>query len=143
MQNASGIFAFCEHRMFWGDDCVIQEYPVYQGQEQIGKVRLEKQGLYYRLSCRCAVKDGMHRLTASCGEKQENLGILLPMGDGFGMDTRLPVKRLGEGKLHFRIQHNNAGTFVPICPEEPFSYIERLKKSFLEIKDGQKGIYVD
>lgn len=122
---------------------MIQEYPVYQGQEQIGKVRLEKQGLYYRLSCRCAVKDGMYRLTASCGEKQENLGILLPMGDGFGLDTRLPVKRLGEGEFHFRIQHNSARTFVPICPEEPFSYIERLKKSFLEIKDGQMGIYVE
>lgn len=129
--------------MFRGDDYVTQEYPVYQGQEQLGKVRLEKQGLYYRLSCRCAVKDGMYRLTASCGDRQENLGILLPMGDGFGLDTRLPVKRLGEEKLFFRIQPNHTGTFVPIRPEEPFSYIERLKNAFLEIKDGEKGIYAD
>lgn len=122
---------------------MIQEYPVYQGKEQVGKVRLEKQGLYYRLSCRCAVQEGMYRLTAFCRDRQENLGILIPMGDGFGLDTRLPVKRLGDGELHFRIQTNHTGTFVPIRPEEPFSYIERLKNAFLEIKDGQKGICID
>ena len=29
--------------------------------------------------------------------------------------------------------------FVPIKPEEPFRYLERLKDAFLEIQEGKKG----
>ena len=86
----------------------------------------------------------MNRLWVSCGGKQENLGVLVPVGDGFGLDRKFPVKRLGEGEMTFSLgqkqEDRPEGTFVPIYPEEPFSYIERLKDAYLVKKNGQIGV---
>ena len=81
----------------------------------------------------------------SCGDKRENLGLVVPVDGGFGLNTSLPVKRLGEGELNFSLlpKHDKpAGTFIPISPEEPFAYIERLKKSYLVRKGEQVGIEI-
>lgn len=120
----------------------MMEYPVYRGTETIGKLRLERQGLYYRLSCRCALSEGLYRLNAYSDRLCVDLGTLVPMGDGFGLDTRFPVKRLGTEALRFSVHGKTGGVFVPISPEEPFRYIERLKHSFLEIQNGRMGITV-
>ena len=120
------------------------EYDVYLGSEVIGKVQVVRQGLYYQFSCRCRLSgDVMYRLGVSCGAKRENLGILVPLGQRFGLDTRLAVKRLGEGSFRFRVlpKHQKAvGQFVPLHPEEPFAYITRLQETFLETRDGQVGL---
>jgi len=106
-----------------------------------------RQGLYYRFQCRCRVsRESMYRLMVSSGEKQENLGILLPMDGGFGLDTRLASKKLGQGKMSFFLlpgRESSAGNFVPIRPEEPFAYIARLKKAYLVRKNGQAGILLE
>ena len=85
----------------------------------------------------------MCRLEAFLGESRVDLGILVPMGAGFGLETRFPVSRVGEGALQFRIRPKGEAVssrhFVPIIPEEPFSYLERLKDAFLELQNGKKG----
>lgn len=121
-------------------------YGAYFGNQLVGKVQVIRQGLYYRFVCRCKLSgDVVCRLYVRCGEKRENLGVVAPVDSGFGLDTKLPVKRLGEGKPEFQLLPKHeaaAGKFVPICPEEPFAYIARLKDAFLTYKDGQAGIMV-
>ena len=81
----------------------------------------------------------------TCGSVQENLGILVPEEDSFVLNTSLPVKRIGEGEMSFVLrpkQESLTGSFVPISPEEPFSYLSRLKESFLEIRNGEIGIVI-
>ena len=113
------------------------------GDRPVGRVRAERQGLYYLFRCRCRLSgEAAFRLLAACGEKQEDLGVLVPMGDSFGLDTRRPVKRLGEGELSFRLvsKHDAPRThFAPISPEEPFAYLQRLKDAYLAEKGGQIG----
>ena len=122
-------------------------YGVHFGNRPVGKVSVQRQGLYYRFQCRCQLTEGfVCRLRVSCQDRQENLGILIPMEGGFGLDTRLPVKRLGEGVPEFTVvpKHESiSGTFVPVYPEEPFAYISRLKKAYLSRKDGQLGIVLE
>lgn len=118
---------------------------VYFGSQTVGKVQILRQGLYYRFICRCQVSGGViFRLFVRCGDHQESLGVIVPQGDGFGLDTRLPVKRLGEGTMHFslhpRSEQTDAERFVPIIPEEPFAYISRLKESFLVRRADKLGI---
>lgn len=119
-------------------------YGVYFGNQLAGKVQVLRQGLYYRFICRCQLSgDVICRLQVTCGEKRESLGVVVPMDGGFGLDTKLPVKRLGEGEMGFVLRPKHemaAGKFVPIYPEEPFAYIERLKKAFLTRRDGQVGV---
>lgn len=119
-------------------------FAVNCGNQQVGKVCVHRKGLYYRFSCRCRLTGTtVCRLWVQCGEKQENLGILVPMGDGFGLDTEIPSKRIGEGEPEFRLtpkHERSSGNFVPVYPEEPFAYISRLKEAYLIRKNGELGI---
>ena len=120
-------------------------YEVSFGRQVVGNVLVERLGLYYRFHCRCKLTgDVICRLQVVCGDKQENLGILVPVGEGFGIDTKLPIKKLGEGIMRFfLLPKHEAATevkFVPIYPEEPFRYISRLKTLYLERQNGQIGI---
>lgn len=119
-------------------------YGVYFGNQIAGKVQVTRQGLYYRFHCRCQLNGGVVcRLCVSCGDRKENLGVVVPMDGGFGLDTKLPAKRIGEGKLDFSLIPKHAvsdGQFAPVYPEEPFAYIARLKDAYLEKRNGQVGV---
>ncbi len=122
------------------------QFSVTIGQKPVGKVLVVRKGLYYHFSCSCDLSgEIIYRLMVSSGAARENLGILVPKEGGFGLDTKLPVKRIGEGALSFWLmpkQGDRTGTFVPISPEEPFAYISRLKESFFVLQNGQPGISI-
>lgn len=122
-------------------------YSVHFANRPVGKVSVHRQGLYYRFCCRCRLAEGVVcRLRICCAGQQENLGVLVPIDGGFGLDTTLPAKRLGKGTPEFTLvpKHEDiSGTFVPVYPEEPFAYISRLKKAYLTRKDGQLGILLE
>ena len=117
---------------------------VYFGNQLVGKVSVTRQGLYYRFQCRCQLSgDVVCRLSVRCGDRRESLGVVVPMDGGFGLDTSLPAKRLGEGEMEFALSPKHdlpQGKFIPLSPEEPFAYIERLKESFLTKKEGKLGL---
>ena len=106
-----------------------ENYGVYFGNRPVGKVQVTRQGLYYHFLCRCELTgDVMCRLWVTCADKRESLGLVV-----------------GEGELTFSLlpKHDKpAGKFIPISPEEPFAYIERLKKSYLVRKGEQVGIEI-
>ena len=121
---------------------MVGTYEIMLGSSPVGQVTVERQGLYYRFSCRCDLK-GMYRLMASCNGKQEDLGTLIPKDGAFGLEKRVPVKRLGEGKPEFLLMGKDCArreNFVPVYPEEPFSYMSRLKDAYLARREGQLGI---
>ena len=126
---------------------MVGNYEVFFGNQQAGKVQVTRQGLYYRFVCRCKLTgDVVCRLYVSCGGQRENLGVVVPEGEGFGLDTRQSVKRFRAGEPSFSLVPMNemvSGQFVPIIPGEPFAYIERLKTSFLVKKYGQMGILLE
>lgn len=121
-------------------------FSVLLGQTHIGKVTMRRQGLYYHFHCRCRLPENkIYRLLVTCNTIQTNLGIFVPQENSFILDTKVPVKRIGEGELLFTAipkQDFQGRTFVPISPEEPFAYLSRLKRSFLIQVDGQSGIYI-
>lgn len=122
-------------------------FAVTFGDTPAGKVQVLRQGLYYWFHCRCVLSGAVIcRLFVRCGEREESLGVVVPMGDGFGLDTRVPVRHLGEGEMTFWLAPKrdrvDAMRFAPIVPEEPFAYIERLKDAYLARKDGQIGALI-
>ena len=123
-----------------------ENYSVFFGSQAVGKVQVTRQGLYYRFLCRCQLSgDVVCRLHVRCGEKEESLGVVVPMGEGFGLETRLPMKRLGTGEMTFSLVPKHDAPrerFVPIYPEEPFAYLSRLKDAYLEKREGQPGAVI-
>lgn len=134
------------HKMCRGGIALQNEYSIFSGEEEIGKVSVQRQGLYYGIRCRCTLTGAIrYKLIASVGESTVDLGLCVPMGDRFGVDTKIPIKRLGEGTLSFRLQprHNRPqGKFVPVSPEEPFHYIRQLQTAHLARQEGVVGIII-
>ncbi len=121
-------------------------YPVQMGSNAVGKVRMVRRGLYYSIHCRCRIGgDVMCRLMVCCGDKREDLGVVVPMDGGFGLDMNVPVKRLGEGTASFFLMPKHTpedGTIIPVYPEEPFRYISRIKDAYLVKRDNQTCICI-
>ena len=121
-------------------------YDILRGGEKIGKAEVRREGLYYRFRCVCDLSgEVIYRLLAVWNEKQLNLGIPIPRGDTFYLETKIAASRLGEGTPTFRAvpRHpQQEGIWVRISPEEPFAYLHRLKNAVPEIRDGVMGIYI-
>lgn len=114
------------------------------GGQAIGKAKIEKHGLYYHFDCRCELTGELvYRLQAGKGSQWENLGILVPENGAFCLRTRIPIKRLPQGPLQIQAvpcHEKISGMFVPIYPEEPFRYLQRLENAYLQTRDGQIGV---
>ena len=125
---------------------MVGTYEIRRGNETVGTAKVEKQGLYYRICCRCRVSgEGMRRIVVTCGKTREDLGICVPMDGNFGLDRKIPCKRFGEGVPAFSMMPKYpeaAGKFVPVYPDEPFAYMTRLKDAYLQVRDGQPGIVI-
>ena len=122
------------------------EYDILLGGQTVGRATVERQGLYYAFHCRCCLTgEVVYRLTVRCGERTESLGIPVPSNGQFVLDTKIPVKRLGEGEMSFLALPKHAelgGKFIPLSPEEPFRYLSRLENAFLQVRDGKVGVVV-
>lgn len=122
-------------------------YEVSDGNAVVGKVQLIRDGLYYRIICRCQLSgDQVRRLYAVLESRRENIGVLIPEGDGFVLERKIPAKKLSGSNLQFSLSaggHKIEGKVVPVCPEEPFLYIDRLKNAFLESENGKINIRIE
>ena len=101
----------------------------------IGTARIKKTGLYYEFTCSCNLpKQGIYRLWTKREDQLMNLGICVPQGSGYGLTTRVPVSRLGEGTI--AIEAHEKG-FIPdtksqtVIEEEPFRRLQDLDKAYL------------
>ena len=123
------------------------EYALY---EQLLQVSMEKTG--------AIVSNNLDRLSETT-EKEQRLADALASVEHRRRETMTNVANiLGkrpddvkvmdvvtflEGQPEFSLeprQETDGGTFAPIVPEEPFSYIERLKTGFLVRKYGEIGV---
>lgn len=125
---------------------MVGTYQIRQGDRTCGTVTVDKQGLYYRFSCRCQLTgEVMHRLVMVTESGQTDLGVCVPMDGSFGVEKRLPCKKAGTGTPEFQLvpKHERmGGRFVPVYPEEPFAYLSKLKGAFLAVRNGQTGIVI-
>ncbi len=126
---------------------MTREFHVRLGDKVVGKARVERSGLYYLIRIRCDIgREIMHKILVRCGTKEENLGTLIPLDGQFGVDVKLPVKKVGEGDMDFLVlpRHGELGRkLVPLSPEEPVRYITRLKNSYLERRGSEVGIMIE
>ena len=122
------------------------DYSVSVGGKEAGKVQVVKDGLYYRVSCRAQLYGSvMYRLAAVTEGRRENLGILAPVGGGYGLDRKIPCSHLNLEGLEFLLLPSHEpmeGKFVPMSPEEPFQYLEKLKDVYLKRQNDRIGVIV-
>ena len=122
-------------------------YDIFYGGQAVGLAQVWREGLYYRFCCRCKLTgEIVYRLTVTVGDREENLGIPIPEAGEFCLNVSIAAKRFEEGSPTFRVLPKHepvSGQFIPICPEEPFAYLSRLKNAHLEVKNDQIGIVLE
>lgn len=116
------------------------------GSRKVGRVQLIQDGLYYQVICRAELHGTiLYRLVAVTQGRRENIGILGPAEGGWGLQKKVPCKKLDPEDLTFLLipsHESMEGKFVPISPEEPFSYLENLKDIYLHRQQDRLGVVV-
>lgn len=109
----------------------------------VGTVSVTHWGLYYRVYCRCqGIGKEIMELEARSNDVRERLGILVPMDGSMGLERKIPIKRLGEGKMTFSLipRNSEAQPLVAVSENEPFVYLQQLGDAYLEMQDGRPMI---
>ena len=132
------------HILRQGGIFIKVEYRIYAEGQDTGSACVTECGLYYHFSCRCVWNNASAcRIAVTCGDKQTDLGLCIPMGETFGIETRIPIKKVGIGYMRFDVV-TSAGTgqgcFVAIAPTKPFLYISKLRFARVEVQGGETGI---
>ena len=86
------------------------------------------------------------------------MGICVPVDGMFGVDKKIPSKRLGSDNLSFVLLPKDAPVqeeeiqeeepqdedemFIPVTEEEPFEFLDRLQNAHLAEQEGQTGIVI-
>lgn len=121
-------------------------YKVFLNEEAVGTAEVIKTGLYYSLHCRCdfPTRD-IYRITVQNGGVTYDLGPCVPLADGFGICTQVPVKRVGEGELYFFAKsklERTGNKFAPVNPDKPFPYLYALEKARFAKRNGVPGLII-
>ncbi len=109
--------------------------------EPVGSAKITREGLYYRFECHCRFPDReIYRLQARCGDRVTELGVCVPMDNDFGLLTRIPVSRLGQGDITVAVKGQEAAAkeapvkdnVFPVEADKPFDHLEQLDTAVLQ-----------
>ena len=124
--------------MIPGGEFLAESFDVTHSGQVVGRVEVRREGLYWRISCRCRRNDDeIHRLYAG-GEK---IGVLIPEGEELVLETKVAAKRLKEGCAFFL--DGNREDFIPICPGEFYSHLHKVRQGRLGFQNGVSGLVLD
>ena len=87
----------------------------------------------------------MVKLQIKTGETYHHIGVLIPIDGKFGLDMKIPVKRLGDRIGQFEISSGKKDAsvrFIPVVPHEPFCYLRMLNVAKLERRGDQIGVVI-
>lgn len=114
--------------------------------QRIGEVEMKKEGLYYRFQCRCQlVQPNICTITLFSNGKEHKLGICVPTGNDFCLNTRIPIKYIGEGPFAFFATVKSSAEqerFCPIDPAKGFSELALLENARLCMRNNQLGVQI-
>ena len=119
------------------------KYPIQLEGRPVGEGHIVSAGLYCHICCRCDLPQaGLYQIYL-CGENDRlDLGICIPMEGAFGIETKIPVKKIPKGELGFQLSPRNQqkGRFVPVAADEPFPYLQFIRTARFTVQNGVPGL---
>ena len=120
----------------------MKQYNVYRNEQAVGSVEMETQGLYYLIRCFCEPCDDMVRLIDKCEKGDVAIGICGPAAWGYGIERKVPLKKLGSNGHTFRLEniHRTKEAFFTIQQNGEFELPEDLEKCRFSLREGIAGL---
>ncbi len=118
-------------------------YDVFYREEKVGCVTVEREGLYFVISCRCKLVSGLLRLILETESGSVVIGVCAPEGAQMGIRRKLPSKQLGDGPWKFILSestHSGREVFVPLGGELPTWCLQNLERARFLVRSGQPGL---
>ena len=116
--------------------------PVYFNDAIVGQVQLEKQGMYYRIYCRCEhVSDGEYTLVCAHDNQTIPLGTYVTAKI---MVTRAPIKNVAGGCFQLLDKNNNESQLRYFNKTESvYEILQNLPNLRLVInQEGRAGVLI-
>ena len=120
-------------------------YRIIWNEEPVGTVNVKKEGLYYRFSCICRpAEKRIYKIYVSDGCTETDLGICVPEGEDFVLNTKIPSKYFQQETFLFRlVPKQGKRILVPIKDGMSFPYLEKLNDSCVKTFNGVRCIVID
>ena len=81
-----------------------KSYSVTMGTQIVGTATVRRQGLYSRIVCHCCFdKPRFYHLEMECNGQSRRLGVLIPSGNRYLLETTIPAKYINEDNIRFYI----------------------------------------
>ena len=120
-------------------------YQILFENKSVGCAQIQKEGMYYRVHCSCALPDnGIYRIIAEDGCNITDLGICVPEGHQFALSARVACKNLKLDNLSFQLVCNTRRRrSVPVAVDTELAYLDKLETARLQITNGRAEILID
>ena len=118
-------------------------YTVIHNEKMVGNVILTRQGLYWKILCRCQLLgDQMLHLQLQINHEPFDLGLLIPTATGLELCKLIPVKQIGAGKPAFSLRSRTAkaAQFIPVASDVPFPWLHHLDHCVFAKDNGKTGV---
>ena len=118
-------------------------FNIRMGDAIVGRAEIIRKGLYYHITCTCnPPSNEIHRVIMTDGSVKRDLGICVPINDGFSLFARVSVKSFSQEQFHFELVNGSKGEFV-VSNDAPFAHLDKLETARLQQTDGQFVIIIN
>lgn len=116
---------------------------IFYDNKVVGQAEIIREGLFYKIHCFCTLPDsGIYRIAVMDGETVLDLGICVPSGDKFVLNTRVPVKKINGDHVEFQLVAGNKQG-IPVATGREFPHLDKLETARLQVANGQWEIMID
>lgn len=123
-----------------------KEFPVWMDTEQVGFIRMKREGLYFSYNGRISTEtDGVYRIYAVNAAKKINLGVCQPIGGEWVTQGRIPARQFDGSSTRFVVNpiQSEPQIIYPIEPTAACSYLEDLNRCHFSVRSGEPCIWID
>lgn len=106
----------------------LLNYSIYDGEQVVGEVQAEPQGMYYLLRCSCRPLSGKPaQIVLARGEGlRTDLGRCIPEGERLTLVKRIRKKELEGQTIKFEVLHAASSTGIKLEDDMQFAMLEKL-----------------
>lgn len=125
---------------------ILHSYDIFLGQDVMGSVNIEREGLYYHFRCSCQLPSAsIYYVILQNGNKEFNLGVCIPDGNTFRAYKRIAMKQFDNEDFKFNLvpKQKTSKTLVAVDPAKPFEHLQDLENARLDLSNDTTQIVIE